>query len=170
MNKVTARTSDLAFRGATALFGHLGIEWDLSRVGDAERAEVAQWVALHKQYRDWVHRGRIHRTDPAPGLQLDGVVAEDGSQALYSLAQLDMLEVARAGNVRLPGLDPDRRYRLHRVAPTGPQLEGRGAPAWWGTEPVLTGRVWGTVGIQAPDLRPDQADIWHLVAEDANAG
>ncbi|OYN93465.1 alpha-galactosidase [Enemella evansiae] len=164
-NKVTARVSDLGFRGATALFGHLGIEWDLSEVSDAERAEVAQWVALHKQVRDWVHRGRIHRSDPATALQLDGVVAEDGSQALYSLAQLDMLDTGRAGTVRLPGLDPDRRYRLHRVAPTGPRLANRGAPAWWGSEPVLSGRVWGSVGVQAPELTPDQADIWHLVAE-----
>lgn len=166
VNKVTARTSELSFRGATALFGHLGIEWDLTGVGAEERAELAAWVSLHKQVRDWVHRGRIHRSDPAPAVHLDGVVAEDGSQALYALAQLDMIDSGRVGAIRLPGLDPERRYRLHRVAPSGPRLQNRGAPGWWGSEPVLSGRLWGTVGIQAPDLTPDQADIWHLVAED----
>ncbi len=51
----------LSFRAATALFGHFGIEWDLSEATEAERRELADWVEHYKQVRHLVHTGRVVR-------------------------------------------------------------------------------------------------------------
>ena len=41
----TGRRHDLSFRAGTALFGHMGIEADLSKMSADERAELAAWVS-----------------------------------------------------------------------------------------------------------------------------
>ncbi|WP_374200141.1 alpha-galactosidase [Streptomyces sp. AC555_RSS877] len=56
-------THDLAFRAGTALFGNLGLEWDLTRTTETERAELASWIALYKQLRGLLHTGRLVRID-----------------------------------------------------------------------------------------------------------
>ncbi|GAA4982081.1 alpha-galactosidase [Kineococcus glutinatus] len=163
----TGRNSELSFRAVTAFFGHFGIEWDISRAGADERAELAGWVALHKRFRPLLHSGRTVRLDsPLPEVQGHGVVAPDGSEALFALAVLDRPVTWPPGLLRLPGLDPGRRYRLAPVAPAAePAAAARGAaPAWSRGEEVLTGRVLAAVGVQVPPLRPDSAVLLHLRA------
>ena len=43
----TGRTHDLNFRAATAIFGHLGIEWDLRKASAHELEELRAWVGFH---------------------------------------------------------------------------------------------------------------------------
>ena len=38
---ITGRASELSFRLVTSLFGHAGIEWDITRCSDDE---LARWV------------------------------------------------------------------------------------------------------------------------------
>jgi alpha-galactosidase len=45
---VTGRRHDLDFRAGTAIFGHLGIEWDLTAASAQERHELAEWIAFFK--------------------------------------------------------------------------------------------------------------------------
>ena len=85
----TGRTHDLAFRAGTALFGSFGIEWDLTAASGTERAELAAWVALYTELRELLHTGTVVRAplhDPASAVH--GVVAPDGSDALFALVQL----------------------------------------------------------------------------------
>lgn len=55
----TGRCHSLAFRAAMAMTGHLGIEMDPRTLSDAERAELAEWVSFHKQWRGLLHQGRV---------------------------------------------------------------------------------------------------------------
>ena len=48
---VTGRVHDLGFRAATAVFGHLGIEWDLAAASEQELAELRPWLDFFKQHR-----------------------------------------------------------------------------------------------------------------------
>jgi alpha-galactosidase len=57
----TGRYMPLALRCATALFGHLGIEWDITQASGEELDQLAAWIELYKR-----HRGLIHRSDPWP--------------------------------------------------------------------------------------------------------
>jgi alpha-galactosidase len=47
----TGRRLDLSFRASTAIFGHLGIEWDLGEATDAELQLLARWIEFHKEHR-----------------------------------------------------------------------------------------------------------------------
>ncbi|HEX6356199.1 alpha-galactosidase [Actinophytocola sp.] len=151
----TGRTQDLSFRVATALFGHFGIEWDIASESPEEQAALAEAVAFVKEVRRLLHTGELVRGDhPDPSASVTGVVAEDG--ALFSYAQLTTSERTVPPLVRLPGLDPDRRYTVTPVFPGGrpktQQLNQVDESA-----KVLTGRVLGEVGVRLPNLMPEQA-------------
>ncbi|HEY2693467.1 MAG TPA: alpha-galactosidase [Streptosporangiaceae bacterium] len=114
----TGRHMPLSLRCATALFGHLGIEWDLTQASEQERAELAAWIRLYQQHRALIHTGRVVRVDtPDDTAWMHGVVAADGSAALVSYVQLDEPASDQPAALRVPGLDPARRYRVTEVTP-----------------------------------------------------
>lgn len=153
----TGRTHALAFRAGTAIFGHLGIEWDLTAMSDADRAELTGWVSLYKQWRGLLHSGRLVRVDhPDPAVWVHGIIAQDRSSALFSVAAMTATVTASVGVVRFPGLDPEASYRLHAVAPEGSAVSeprrrfGPGLP-----DVTLPGRVLAQAGVQLPPVRPE---------------
>ncbi|SCG34377.1 alpha-galactosidase [Micromonospora inositola] len=161
----THRVHDLGFRAATALFGHHGIEWDISAISASERAELAAWVALHKRLRPLLHAGRVVRVDhPDPAVQAHGVVAHDGSQAVYAVSRLTTSAAQVPGPVRLPGLDAHRRYAVRPAAgvpePAVLQLTEPG----WLPSVTLSGAVLSAVGLQVPALHPEQALLLEVTA------
>ena len=167
VSHTTGRVGDLAFRCATALFGHAGLECDIGAAGPEEVRQLTAWVALHKELRPLLHSGDVVRADaPDDGSHLHGVVAADGSEAVFAHVRLTTSPDAAPGRVRLPGLDPDRRYRVRRrdTPPTalGPQVA---APGWLQEEPVVAGAVLGRAGLPMPVLAPATAIVLHLRAE-----
>ncbi|MER6612137.1 alpha-galactosidase [Streptomyces xantholiticus] len=155
----TGRTHTLDFRAGTALFGHFGIEWDLTLAATEDRARLAEWVSAYKKLRPLLHSGTVvHADHPDPALWLHGVVAPDRSRAVYAVVQKATSVQSPPGRVRLPGLDPDAVYHLCPLRP-GDRPEGpTDSPLpWWHTNDVqLTGRVLGTLGIQVPALHPER--------------
>jgi alpha-galactosidase len=117
----TGRYMPLSLRCATALFGHFGIEWDITRAGDDELAELAAWIRLYQERRALIHAGRVVRVDmPDDTAWVHGVVAADRSAALMSYVQLDEPRSDQPAALRVAGLDPSRRYRLTDVTPGRP--------------------------------------------------
>ena len=54
----TGRVHTLAFRAATALFGHLGVEWNVLALDrHASATELAEVIALHQRFRPLLHGG-----------------------------------------------------------------------------------------------------------------
>ncbi|WP_435849546.1 alpha-galactosidase [Streptomyces tibetensis] len=163
----TGRTHDLTFRPATALFGHLGIEWDLTRASESERAELARWVALHKQLRGLLHTGRVVRIDhPDPALWAHGVISRDHTEAVFAFTAVATPVTAHPGTLRLPGLDRNTTHHL-RLLPPGDQAPGmeRGTPAWCTKNGItLPGSVLERVGIQIPNLHPEQLILLQLTS------
>lgn len=165
----TGRTHDLSFRATTALFGHFGIEWNISEAGDAERAELAEWVALHKRFRGLIHSGTVVRVDhPATEVQVQGVVASDSAEALFSFALLARPSTWPPGLVRIPGLDTARRYCVTSVGPDVPRdVDVPNAPAWQRDGGVIvTGRTLAMVGLPVPLLQPEHAALAHISVVD----
>ncbi|MEV6343841.1 alpha-galactosidase [Actinoplanes sp. NPDC051851] len=162
----TGRTSALGFRLATALFGHAGIEWDVSRASAEDRATIASWTAEYKRLRPLLHTGRVVRADTAdPAHLLHGVVAQDRSAAVFALVALAHPAAALPPPIRFPGLDPDR---LYTVRPIGhpPRVVEDAPPAWLAEGSItLPGRVLAEAGLPAPLLMPEQAALFSIDAE-----
>ena len=157
----TGRTHSTGFRAATALLGHLGIEWDLREVEAADRAEVASWVALHKRVRPLVSTGRLVRGDHHdPAVLVTGVVAADRSEAWYVVATVDTPLAQSVGAVALPGLAPERRYVVTDQTPSGSRHRAGLGETWLdGSGLSLTGRMLGEVGVGFPALAPEAAYV-----------
>jgi alpha-galactosidase len=158
---------DLSFRVATALFGHFGIEWDVTSAGEEERAGLAEAIAFYKRMRGVLHGGEVVRADHHdPAAYLHGVVAADRSEALFAYVQLttSALEVPGAG--RFDGLDPERAYRVEPMTLAGgPRFAHAAPPPWLAAGGItLSGRALAVAGLQLPALAPEQALLLHLRA------
>ena len=114
-------------------------------------------------------------------------MAPDRSAGLFSFAWVERSDVVSPGRLRLPGLDPLRRYRVRPVmldhAPATLQ-----APPWWGVDTPqahlnaitgatstaigvgvdvaieLSGAALGQVGLAAAQLDPDHALLYLVEA------
>ncbi|MFC9087773.1 alpha-galactosidase [Nocardiopsis dassonvillei] len=161
----TGRDADLSFRCLTSLLSHAGIEWDLTRCTDDELAALTSWTALYKELRPLLHSGEaVHADAPDPAEQLDGVVAPDGSEAVFRYARLATSVRALPGRVRLPGLREDRVYRLTWRPEAGtPSTTQRVLPEWFARGgATVSGAVLTRSGVQLPNLNPSQALLLHL--------
>ncbi len=166
----TGRLHTLGFRAASALFGHLGIEWDLARASEAELAELREWIALFTAHRELLFTGDLVRADRGESsLWLHGVVSEHAEEALFSLAAVTRSAESHQERLRFPGLDPDALYRL-RPLQIGERPSGLGAPAWLRRAAdedglLVPGAVLVRSGLAAPLLDPEQALLFSLRRE-----
>lgn len=152
----THRLHPMSFRAGTAMWGHFGIEWDLTEATDAEFEALRKWVELHKQLRPLLHTGNVVHADlPDPALSLEGVVAQDGSEAVYRLSAMDRTLASPPGRFPLPGLDPDRTYLVEILDLTSAET-GHHPPPWTRDGVRLSGRLLAEVGLQAPALGVDR--------------
>lgn len=168
----TRRTHSLAFRAATAVFGHFGIEWDLRTASDEDLDELADWVAVYKQVRELLATGTTVRSDyPDEAYWVHGVVAPDRRSALFAFVSMDTSPSAQPGRVRLPGLDLDQLYRIEPlyVSESALTRTASGPPSWWVESPTVTGRTLAAVGLQGPMLDPERALLFRVAADDPGA-
>ncbi|MFP5372456.1 MAG: alpha-galactosidase, partial [Actinomycetes bacterium] len=155
----THRRHDLQFRAGTAIWGHMGIEWDLTRASEEERAELAEWVRLHKELRPLLHGGTVVNADhPDDAIWVNGVVSAARDEAVYGVVCVHRPVTWPPGMLRLPGLDPDRRYRVAMLSPGSDEHALVGRPAWTRHGLTATGRALATAGLQIPPLHAE-----HLV-------
>ncbi len=157
----SSRSHDLSFRLVTALFGHAGIEWDITQTTPEERAALKSWADFYKANRSLIHGGRMVRVDhPCDASSVHGVVAKDRSRALFSYVQEGVTRSSRPIPLRFAGLDPEGRYRVREVQPAGPPHYWQLRLPRWASEGVeLPGRVLMEVGVQPPILTAEQAIV-----------
>ena len=107
------------------------------------------------------------RADRGPeDFLLHGVVAQDGSRAVFGAVQLTQSITSDQGRVRLPGLDATRTYRVTKVQTPGAQPRNN-AP-WWvdGGHVELNGAALANVGVQVPAQWPENAILLDVQAID----
>jgi alpha-galactosidase len=163
----TGRTADLGFRLATALFGSAGIEWDLTRASEAELESIAEWVGRYKALRPLLHSGTVVRADPSdPAVELHGVVSADRASAVFAYVALAAPRTALPSQIRFPGLDPERSYRVTPLTlGAAPRTTQDSPPGWLRRGGItLPGSVLGLVGLPAPLLSPEQAAVYSVDA------
>lgn len=177
----TRRRHSMAFRGATALFGHLGIEADLLGFDERDLFDVGRIVDVYKKYRDLLHGGDFVRFDAGTGrdevrsdsVLAHGVVSKDRRRAIVSIAQISTEESLAADHIRIAGLLPDEKYRVEFVPLSESQVSGTRIgpatkqPMWLtssvaGDHVVLSGRVLAEVGLFRPVMWPESAIVVHL--------
>ncbi len=166
---ITGRRHDLSFRLATALFGSAGIEWDVTAASNEDRAVLRDWVATVKRFRELLTTGTTVRTDePTDDRYVHALVSPGADEALIALVTLATAAVAVPAPLRLPGLDPNRRYRIEPVAlGAAPHAVQDAPPAWLAAGGItISGALLAELGLPVPLLGPEQALVLHAVAVD----
>ena len=164
----TSRESDHSFHMTTALFAHSGIESDLTLCSDEEFETFRRWGALYKEMRSLIHTGIAVTADtPDDAVMLHGVVAQDGSHALFEWAQIRTSAIGQYGRTLIPGLDSTAHYRIRVREDAGvPRWKGSAFPAWVSAAAtdgvVISGSILSTVGIPLPALDPQQSLLFEL--------
>jgi alpha-galactosidase len=161
----TGRYMPLSLRCATALFGHFGIEWDITTASEQELAELAAWIDLYKGHRALIHSGRVVRIDtPDNTAWMHGVVAASQSAALMSYVQLDEPNSDQPLALRIPGLDPRRRYQVTEVTPGGHQPRRAGLAETRIPAVQVSGAALAEIGLAIPVQRTLSAMIFAVEA------
>jgi alpha-galactosidase len=164
----THRHASLAFRATTALFGHAGIEWDLTRNDDAELDQVRAFTALYRELRPLLHAGVTVRGDHVDdGALLHGVVSDDGEHAVFAWVRTETGPAGNSTRVPIPGLRDDLTYRVRERRELGEASRHQVAdPAWLADDAdgvEFTGAVLAE-GIPLPVLNPGQALLLEFTA------
>ena len=155
----THRHASLAFRATTALFGHAGIEWDLTQADDAALDQVRTFTALYRELRPLLHAGVTVRADHVDdGALLHGVVSDAGDHAVFAWVRTETGAGGNAVRVPIPGLRPELTYRVReRREPGDASRHQVTDPGWLSADgATFTGAVLDE-GLPLPVLNPGQA-------------
>ena len=161
----TGRRHSLAFRAATAFFGHLGVEWNILELDDLQVKELREVVDLHKRFRPLLHGGgRTVRFDhPNPSVSAHGVVRDDGLEALVSYALMSSPRSLLCEPLRIAGLVPDTVFQVSVLPlPGAPTAGSRSQPRWLRDGLTMTGGQLAVLGLQPPVLFPETALLVHI--------
>ncbi len=167
----TRRRHRTGFRAATAMFGTLGVEWNLLEASQTDLDELAEMIAIHKRFRSLVHTGSVVRIDhPDPTVDIHGVVAADGAEALFQVTRLASSPTHHTPPVRLRGLDEHATYEVTLI-PIADERFGiaRRQPGWVESKLVATGRQLAAAGFSMPQMDPESSLLLHLTAGSARS-
>jgi len=159
----TQRSHHISFRAISALFGHAGIEWDITQATDQEIKILKSWATYYKENRALLHSGRITRVETRDSETfVQGVVAQDKSRAIFSYALLGSLTGSKPSAIRITGLDPKAKYQVKLAQPVGEPRALQQQPPAWLDGAILTGAALASVGLRPPILFPENAILIEL--------
>lgn len=155
---VTRRSHTVFFKAVTALFGSFGIEADLRELNAGERTELAQFITLYRQHRDWMHQGQLQYLGmPEDDWVVCCNMSMDRRRALISAAMTTVPRHPVPDALRVPGLDNAIDYQVRMIVPA---IDG-----FVKQQPLLINGDWmqvsasllANVGIALPALPPESA-------------
>ncbi|MDO8646761.1 MAG: alpha-galactosidase [Candidatus Planktophila sp.] len=154
----TGRTIELSMRATTALFGHAGIEWNITEATGEELQHLATWASYYKTKRELLHSGRMVRVD-YPDVQgyLHGVIAHNQSQGIFAFVQLTPTVAIHPAPLKFPGLNQSATYSIKAVYPAGKPRFMLISPPLWMEGIKLSGSALAHIGVSAPILAPANA-------------
>jgi alpha-galactosidase len=170
INHITQRRHSLAFRASTALFGWLGIEWNLLDASIHERDRLASVIAQYKTLRPLLHTGLMFREDhPDSNILVHGVSAHNQSQSLVSISRLTNGPSSHIDPIRLHQFDNDASFiirPLHLGTPA--YAPNRKLPQWLDDGSItMSGRQMREIGVICPPLLPASSLLLHIQKVDA---
>ncbi len=154
----TGRTLELSMRAITALFGHAGIEWNITQATAEERANLATWAKYYKENRALLHSGKSVRIDyPDEHGYLYGVVSADTKKSIFAYVQLTPTVTIHPASLKFAGLDAAANYSVKAVYPAGKPRFMLITPPQWMDGITMSGSALATIGVSAPILAPANA-------------
>lgn len=127
-NHQTGRVTGLDIRGDVAMSGVFGYELDLKTLSDVERERVRQQIQFYKENRKLLQYGAFYRilspfeTNFASWI----FVSEDKNEAIAFYFSKTVEAASPLHQVKLTGLDPEKKYQINDVIYGGDELMNLG--------------------------------------------
>lgn len=151
-----ARRQSLTIAGLTALFGHMGLTFDVLALTRDQQDALSRYVDLYKRLRGLLHVGRSLRIET-----LDSASSLAGGifgvrHAVIGVAQLQPSRYTVNEVIRIPGLDPELNYHI-QVLDAPEEVEHQQVP--WMNEPTarISGQWLMNAGLRLPKLPAETA-------------
>ena len=117
-NHSNARVTPLRTRGNVAYFGTYGLELDVTKMTDEEKAEITRQTEEFKKYYELIQRGDYYRLispfTPEESLYcVWETVKQDGSEALVCAVRYETDASIASEYVKVKGLIPNKLYRIN---------------------------------------------------------
>ena len=120
----TGRSQSMDFRSAVALPGHFGVELDVRKLDDSDRAQLTEWITKYKAHRDHLHQGKVWQGEGDDNLLWQAHGDADG--LLLVVCRVAPQSLRHATAINLPMLALNRRYQIDGVQYDGALLIQRG--------------------------------------------
>ncbi|MEO0575111.1 MAG: alpha-galactosidase [Pseudomonadota bacterium] len=156
VSDTTGRHQSLAFRVATSLIGHFGVEPNRDGISADDKAVLARASNWYQHNRGWIHRSTtsfIESTEPSVVARCQ--VADDRERAIVVLALLDTPQQPILAPLRCRGLHAGRRYAVYALDCLTFERT---------TIACISGDALANAGFQPPLLLPDRAMVFELEA------
>lgn len=156
----TGRSQSLGFRAAVALPGHFGVELDPHRLTDADRAELADWIAFSKDWRHLLHGATTWLGEGADGLVWQA--AGTAEEFLLFAIQTPPQQNRRPQPLRLPFVADAAACSIELLRIGGGQ-RGHAAhrPALFDGPQNWSGSWLANAGLPLPPLKAESVAIFH---------
>jgi alpha-galactosidase len=155
----TGRKHALSFRAATALFGWLGVEWNLLTLTDKEKNALTSAIDFYKQNRAFLHSETFVRVDhPDASIDVRGVHSPNGD-GLFSVARLHSGPSNHSAPLRFPMLKDAGELTVEVIHLGAPRWAlHRALPQWVTDSPTrMSGTLLANVGLPMPSLLPESS-------------
>jgi alpha-galactosidase len=164
----TGRTASIALRSLNALFGHFGIEADVSTMPEAERSVLRATIDVYKDARAWLADATITAIDSGDAAIVATLaLSADRQTAWLSLVATGRPRAAVPGLLRVHGLAKDHVYsvRSHPLWPSPGRSPKRGGMIDQGRVAALHARTLESAGLRLPVLWPGMGCLLLLQAQ-----
>ena len=125
-NHTVGRVTPFATRGLVALAGTFGYELDVEKISQEDRQQIPGQIAMYHAYNDLIRTGDYYRLASYSDNHSHDciqIVSKDKKESLVTFIQVLGVPNGRSRNLRLQGLDPQKRYRIRHLEGTDFQNE-----------------------------------------------
>ena len=161
-NHITKRTHSLAFRATTAIFGWLGVEFNLLSETSEDLDRLTDVITKYKTLRPLLHSGTSFTEDhPDSNIVVHGVSSVDSQQTIISITRLDNGNSSHIAPIRVTTLEPNSIYVIKPMYFGEPAFAPyRDLPRWM-TESrfEISGSQLQQIGFICPPLLPASSFI-----------
>jgi alpha-galactosidase len=158
---LTGRQTTLDTRAIVALQGQTGFEFDSRKLDNDERKTVKHYTDIYKQNREWLASSLLWRLPPIQGcLHISGMVSQDKTQSLWTIASDGSHLQATPGKLTLYGLAPEAIYQVVCLNDNLPHLAhfGKALPLWMDDNSLkISGELLMRLGFLLPYMPPQTA-------------
>ena len=145
----TGRSQHMDFRAAVALQGHFGVEFDLVKLGDKDRARLAEWIGFYKTWRHLLH-AQVWQGEAGDNMVWHAAGSAD--EWLLIVYRMQPMQHRHMPPVRLPFVAREGLYQVTRIDPSAA-----------GEAMTFDGSWLANAGLPVPPMKAERAVIYRGV-------